>query len=50
MMRCPNCGSTAQVRMVRIKDDKINFRCGCGCKFYSKVKETKIIEKNQKKS
>ena len=34
MIRCPNCGSTAQVRMILVKYDKIHYTCGCGCNFY----------------
>lgn len=34
MIRCPNCGSTAQVRMTLVKYDKIHYTCGCGCNFF----------------
>ena len=45
MIKCPNCGSTAQVKVVCGDDLKdissaslnwVNMRlqCGCGCKFY----------------
>lgn len=44
MIKCPNCGSTAQVRLVAYDDlsnkDTADFNwiyqhyiCGCGCKF-----------------
>lgn len=39
MVKCPNCGSTAQVRMVIIKQNKIHYSCGCGCQFVQKVRE-----------
>lgn len=37
MMRCPNCGSTAQVRSLEISNSENvlteKFICGCGCRF-----------------
>lgn len=51
MIRCPNCGSTAQVRMILIKYDREEYKCGCGCHFARKAfsdKLTKIFVKNQK--
>ena len=39
VVRCPNCGSTAQVRLARImRSGKHNerieeYNCGCGCHF-----------------
>lgn len=34
MMKCPNCGSSAQFKMIdfmNCKDEKIEqYRCGCG--------------------
>lgn len=40
MIRCPNCGSTAQVRVVSAEDTSFpasffvkECECGCGCKF-----------------
>lgn len=41
-MKCPNCGSTAQVRStgapVLSTNEKVlteHFTCGCGCYFYT---------------
>ena len=37
MIKCPNCGSTAQVRELGSCDsNKVfteKFECGCGCRF-----------------
>lgn len=38
MIRCPNCGSTAQVEVCdhynsRADNPKTDFICGCGCHF-----------------
>ena len=52
MTRCPNCGSTAQVRLIRIKYDRHEYKCGCGYEFFRKSSPEKVIElykKNQKK-
>lgn len=52
MVRCPNCGSSAQVRMTLIKYDREEYKCGCGCHFARKAfsdKLTKIFVENQKK-
>ena len=49
MIKCPNCGSTAQVRMTLIKYDREEYKCGCGCHFYRKAfseKLTKISVEN----
>ena len=38
-MKCPNCGSTAQVRLVWEDESKSTqrrykeYKCGCGCRF-----------------
>ena len=38
-MKCPNCGSTAQVRLVWQDESKLTrhrfeeYKCGCGCHF-----------------
>lgn len=47
MIKCPNCGSTAQVRersRITIVRDGIKHKithcdCGCGCDFYTEPKE-----------
>ena len=60
-MKCPNCGSTAQVRI----DDHetcvwrntvtiyLNYKCGCGCRFSSRLEanrsEEKLLWRNRKK-
>ena len=36
MIRCPNCGSTAQVREIPKADvntNTVSYKCGCGCHF-----------------
>lgn len=39
MIKCPNCGSTAQVELVGMYDtidpqvQEIHMQCGCGCHF-----------------
>lgn len=37
MIKCPNCGSTAQVKEIGCYDDNKKFvekfLCGCGCQF-----------------
>ena len=55
MIKCPNCGSTAQVRLVA-HDDLTNtetanhqwifqhFECGCGCQFHVSWKKEGIFE------
>lgn len=54
-MICPNCGSSAQVRIVWRDDDEYTntlyreYECGCGCHFTAVYECTgKIIEKNKK--
>ena len=38
-MKCPNCGSSAQVRLVWENENMLTrhhykeFKCGCGCQF-----------------
>lgn len=53
MIKCPNCGSTAQVKSSGIKRDKPNTipcECGCGCCFdyYYLTNTTKIRKGNEK--
>ena len=64
MVKCPNCGSTAQVRLVKIttgvcfnKTTQNNFyRCGCGCAFRHSIEfqgnswseTTTILKSNHK--
>ena len=49
MIKCPNCGSTAQVRMTNIWKDEIsiyiNYSCGCGHSFVTK----ETCEKDEEK-
>lgn len=54
MIKCPNCGSTAQVECVW--NDTENYTseiykeyiCGCGCHFLAifEIKKIKILEKS----
>ncbi len=52
---CPNCGSTAQVRIVWQpnnfygKEAPIEYRCECGCHFvaYFKLNSVMIIGGNE---
>lgn len=58
MIRCPNCGSTAQVRHIGfdvLETEKIGvwesvdeYKCGCGCEFKRIVGngKTKIVVEN----
>lgn len=51
-IKCPNCGSTAQVKLVWEDRDgygtkKVKeYECGCGCKFEAifELAKTKILE------
>lgn len=53
-MKCPNCGSTAQVGLLWESTDKYNneitreYDCGCGCCFTVtyEVKNIKITSAN----
>ena len=52
-MKCPNCGSTAQVRIddyeTYVWRDAVsvylNYKCGCGCLFTSRLE----INRNEEK-
>lgn len=54
MIKCPYCGSTAQVKLVwedrsSYDTEKIKeFECGCGCHFEAifTLTKTKILEEN----
>ena len=43
MIKCPNCGSTAQVREIfsnystSIKAQCNSYKCGCGCLFHTRT-------------
>jgi hypothetical protein len=51
-MKCPNCGSTAQVCLVWQDEDLPThyhykeFKCGCGCRFMAtyELVEVKIVK------
>lgn len=51
MIKCPNCGSTAQVSLVWMDEDGYTnehyreYICGCGCVFEATftLTETKIL-------
>lgn len=51
MIKCPNCGSTAQVKFDYREDDRRYYSCGCGCFFYH-IPETiqirMVVTKNEK--
>lgn len=54
MIKCPNCGSTAQVKCTYFDEEKYasthyrEFKCGCGCEFLITF-EIKKIEIKKKK-
>ena len=49
MIKCPNCGSTAQVQYKAERKDIYNntihemYSCGCGCDFHRVVEVKDII-------
>lgn len=51
-IKCPNCGSTAQPKLVREDHDNYSaekikeYICGCGCKFEAtfELKEIKMLK------
>ena len=49
MIKCPNCGSTAQVKIVKQYSSQISnskythCHCGCGCVFYVERMSNGII-------
>jgi hypothetical protein len=49
MIKCPNCGSTAQVRLIKEYWSKMSqssnkhYNCGCGCVFYIEKMSNGII-------
>ena len=52
-MRCPNCGSTSQPKLLWCDDSEIllnyiykDYKCGCGCRFRIEyaVNAVKVIE------
>ena len=52
MIKCPHCGSTAQVKTepsARVSDDKkwlvLACECGCGCKFNASYSTARSIVK-----
>ena len=52
-MRCPNCGSMAQVRFdshdTYVWEDTVSvyltYKCGCGCRFASRLEINRREEK-----
>ena len=58
MIKCPHCGSTAQVKLINHEitvpsNEWTHFyECGCGCKFARiiRVVEEKILSTNLNKS
>ena len=53
-MKCPNCGSSAQFKLVYVQaTEKLllrNYECGCGAKAKVFYEKTKIIYTSPKKS
>ena len=55
MIKCPNCGSSAQVELVWVDSDMYTsahykqYACGCGCDFVVtfEVTDIKIIPKEE---
>ncbi len=58
MVKCPNCGSTAQVKLIYGDDlrdqDSVDltyimqqFQCGCGCEFMRVFKQEETIITNK---
>ena len=55
MVKCPNCGSTAQPELVYLDstsnrtEKKDDYICGCGCRFTARylLVETEILEIEQ---
>ena len=53
-IRCPNCGSTAQVQLMWHgtsfygSDLQAEYVCGCGCKFEATFVVTEIRELEEK--
>lgn len=51
MIKCPNCGSTAQVRLQKIEEQEIScytievvrtYKCGCGEVFIAKEYKNRV--------
>ena len=57
MIKCPNCGSTAQIKCTwvdeNVYDDNLyrEYNCGCGCNFFVtyKIANVEIILKKTEK-
>lgn len=53
-MKCPNCGSSAQFKLVYVQaTEKLllrNYECGCGAKAKVFYEKTKIIYTSPKKT
>ena len=57
MIRCPNCGSTAQVHIDNhetyvwkdIVSIYLTYKCGCGCQFVSRLEISRDEERFYKK-
>lgn len=54
MIKCPNCGSTAQIKNVWMdgeiptEDKYAEYKCGCGCRFiitYT-VSDIKVVKED----
>ena len=55
MIKCPNCGSTAQVQWIGNPFERwdgrigLSYECGCGCCFniLYKYDETEIVKRDE---
>lgn len=55
MIKCPNCGSSAQVELVWVDGEMYSnthykqYKCGCGCDFVItfEITDIKIIPKEE---
>lgn len=55
MIKCPNCGSSAQVELVWVDSEMYSnthykqYKCGCGCDFVItfEIADVKIIPKEE---
>ena len=56
MIKCPNCGSTAQITLIacdnlgddytaRLHEVYQHYECGCGCSFYIEWERTGVFVK-----
>ena len=50
MVKCANCGSTAQVKQIGRDETALEvietFKCGCGCVITQKLKKVSIVHRH----